>query len=168
MSERWDLYDENRRRTGQTVERGRPIPHDCYHLVVSVWLVNSDGQILLSQRHPAKSYPLRWECTGGCVVAGEDSLTGALREVQEELGIALWGADAQLLSQTRRDALQDFYDVWLFRTDVPTERLVLQQTEVVAAKWVDPAQLLTMWEAGELHPLLDDLTPLLCAVQPQA
>ncbi len=168
MSERWDLYNERRERTGQTVERGQPIPQGCYHLVVSVWLVNSDGQILLSQRHSDKSYPLLWECTGGSVVAGEDSLTGALREVQEELGIVLSRADAQLLSQTRRDALQDFYDVWLFRTDVPPGQLALQQTEVVAAKWVNPAQLLQLRDEGRLHPLLDDLEPLLRAVQSQA
>ena len=37
------------------------------HLSVSVWIVNQQGQYLLSQRHPKKQYPLYWECTGGSV-----------------------------------------------------------------------------------------------------
>lgn len=53
-----------------------------YHLVISAWIVNSKGQYLLSQRHPNKIYPFFWECTGGSVLASEDSLHGALREVK--------------------------------------------------------------------------------------
>lgn len=30
-----------------------------------------------------------WECVGGSVLAGEDSLTGAVREVKEEVGLEL-------------------------------------------------------------------------------
>lgn len=87
--EEWDLYDAQGSRTGQKIKRGEPIPPGSYHRVVSVWLVNGKTEVLLSQRHPEKSYPLLWECTGGCVIAGETSLEGAVREVREELGICL-------------------------------------------------------------------------------
>ena len=79
MKEVWDLYDAKGNKTGYTLVRGRPIPEGCYHLVVSVWIINNRGEYLLSQRHPDKPYPLRWECTGGAVLSGEDSLGGALR-----------------------------------------------------------------------------------------
>ena len=64
MKEVWDLYDAKGNKTGYTLVRGRPIPEGCYHLVVSVWIINNRGEYLLSQRHPDKPYPLRWECTG--------------------------------------------------------------------------------------------------------
>ena len=87
--EKWDLYNAKREKTGLTMQRGENIPKGLYHLVVSVWIVNQQGQYLLSQRHPDKQYPLYWECTGGAVLSGENSLQGAVREVKEELGITL-------------------------------------------------------------------------------
>ena len=124
------------------------------YLSVSAWILNSNGQYLLSQRHPDKQYPLRWECTGGCVLAGEDSLQGALREVNEELGILLEPDGAKLLSHTRRDETQDFYDVWQFQTDIELSGIRMQETEIVAVKLVDREELLAMYHYGELHPLL--------------
>ena len=87
--EKWDLYNAKREKSGITVCRGEIIPKGLYHLSVSVWIVNQQGQYLLSQRHPKKQYPLYWECTGGSVLSGESSLQGAIREVKEELGISL-------------------------------------------------------------------------------
>lgn len=155
MPELWDLYNEKGECTGITHERGHPIPQGMYHLVVSAWITNNKGQFLLSQRHPDKPYPLYWECTGGSVLAGESSLDGAIREVKEELGIELDRSTAHLLFRTRRDSTQDFYDVWLFQADVPIQDLNLQSTEVVNARWVDKDELLDMFRAKKLHPLID-------------
>ena len=80
--------------------RGEIIPKGLYHLSVSVWIVNQQGQYLLSQRHPKKQYPLYWECTGGSVLSGETSLQGAIREVKEELGM-----DQSRLSVVSRTAM---------------------------------------------------------------
>lgn len=155
MPELWDLYNENGEKTGVKHERGKPIPQGMYHLVVSAWITNSQGRFLLSQRHPDKPYPLYWECTGGSVLAGESSLSGAIREVKEELGIELDRSTAQLLFQTRRDSTQNFYVVWLFQADVPITALKLQATEAVNAQWVDKDELLDMFRAEKLHPLID-------------
>ena len=112
--EKWDLYNAKREKSGITVCRGEIIPKGLYHLSVSVWIVNQQGQYLLSQRHPKKQYPLYWECTGGSVLSGETSLQGAIREVKEELGILLTPGSEKLIYQSRRENVQDFYDVWLF------------------------------------------------------
>lgn len=155
MAELWDLYDEKREKTGNVLLRGMPVPKGCYHLVVSIWIVNSRGQYLLSQRHPDKSYPLYWECTGGSVLAGEDSMSGAMREVKEELGITLEAEQGTLIYQTRRESTQDFYDVWLFHADFDASKMILQKTEVVGVQWVNRDELLHMYQNGRLHPLID-------------
>ena len=108
--EKWDLYNAKREKSGITMCRGEIIPKGLYHLSVSVWIVNQQGQYLLSQRHPKKQYPLYWECTGGSVLSGETSLQGAIREVKEELGILLTPGSEKLIYQTRRENVQDFYD----------------------------------------------------------
>ena len=81
--EMWDLYTFDRKKTGLVLERGQPVPQGLYHLSVSVWIVDAQGRVLLSQRHPAKNYPLCWEGTGGCAQAGENSLDAAVRDVKE-------------------------------------------------------------------------------------
>ena len=127
--EKWDLYNAKREKSGITVCRGEIIPKGLYHLSVSVWIVNQQGQYLLSQRHPKKQYPLYWECTGGSVLSGETSLQGAIREVKEELGILLTPGSEKLIYQSRRENVQDFYDVWLFHKDIKIEEMRLQETE---------------------------------------
>jgi len=155
MSELWDLYNEKREKTGYTLSRGTPIPKGQYHLVVSAWIVNSKGQYLLSQRHPDKTYPYFWECTGGSVLASEDSMQGALREVKEELGIELDARNGKLIYQTRREQSQDFYDVWLFHADTDIAKINFQQSEVIRVKWVNRDELFILFRSGKLHPLLD-------------
>ena len=135
--EKWDLYNAKREKSGITVCRGEIIPKGLYHLSVSAWIVNQQGQYLLSQRHPKKQYPLYWECTGGSVLSGETSLQGAIREVKEELGILLTPGSEKLIYQSRRENVQDFYDVWLFHKDIKIEEMRLQETEVVDVQWVN-------------------------------
>ena len=161
MAELWDLYNAEREKTGATLLRGTPVPKGQYHLVVSVWIMNSKGQYLLSQRHPDKPYPYFWECTGSSVLAGEDSLKGALREVKEELGVNLEAGQGKLIYQTRRESTQDFYDVWLFHTDIDIEKMTLQETEVVDVQWVSRGSLFDMYRNGKLHPLIDYLHEIL-------
>ena len=86
MPEYWDIYDKDRRKTGRFQERGKPpaSPED-YHLVVEIWTVNRQGQILLTLRDPQKdAYPGLWEVTGGSALAGETSRRAACRELREE------------------------------------------------------------------------------------
>lgn len=161
MEEVWDLYNEKREKTGCLLQQGKPVPKGCYHLVVSAWIVNSQGQYLLSQRHPDKQYPFYWECTGGSVLAGESSLAGAIREVKEELGITLDPTGAKLIYQTRRDSTQDFYDVWLFRRNIDIAAIRIQQLEVINARWIDRIALLDMFRKGKLHPLIDYIEQIL-------
>ena len=150
--EKWDLYNAKREKSGITVCRGEIIPKGLYHLSVSAWIVNQQGQYLLSQRHPKKQYPLYWECTGGSVLSGETSLQGAIREVKEELGILLTPGSEKLIYQTRRENVQDFYDVWLFHRDIKIEEMRLQETEVVDVQWVSSDKLFEMFRLKQLHP----------------
>ena len=118
--ELWDLYNENREPTNRIHIRGEKIPDGFYHLVVHVWIKNSKGEYLISQRAASRpTFPLMWECVGGSVVTGEDSLAGALREAKEEVGIDLPPDRGHLLiSRVRSDILSRkpdrFLDVWLF------------------------------------------------------
>ena len=49
--ELWDVYDHCFQKTGRLHERGNPLPSGEYHLVVAVYPVNSQGQVLIQRRN---------------------------------------------------------------------------------------------------------------------
>ena len=109
---------------------------------------------LLGKYRTTRTFPIKRECTGGSVLSGETSLQGAIREVKEELGILLTPGSEKLIYQTRRENVQDFYDVWLFHRDIKIEEMRLQETEVVDVQWVSSDKLFEMFRLKQLHPLI--------------
>lgn len=155
VEEKWMLYDAERRPLGRLMVRGEPVPEGCYARSVQVWIRDGAGRFLLSRRHADKpAYPLCWETVGGAVIAGEDSLGAALREVREELGIALAPEAGTFLLSERR--ARDFADVWLFRWEGALEALTLQPDEVVGARWATYGELCAIIDAGEWAEALYD------------
>lgn len=152
MDERWDLLDAGKQPVERTHRRGDPVPAGLYHLVVHVWIRNKMGEYLLSRRHPDKPHGLKWECTGGSVLAGETSLAGALREVHEELGLLLDARKAVLRKSCRR--MDDFVDAWFFEVETMPESLTFQPEEVVDARWAAAADIRTLEAEGALVPTL--------------
>lgn len=135
MGELWDLYDINRNKLGRLHKRGLPLNSGEYHLAVEIWVKNSDNQILLTQRHPDKPWGRYWESTMGSVIAGEDSISGAKRELVEETGIKNIDKQIAFLGTiTTKDWIVDSYIVKL---DTPMYDLKLQDGEVINAKWAD-------------------------------
>ena len=43
----WDLYDRDRILTGETHQRGKPVPPGRYHMVVHVVIFNTKGEMLI-------------------------------------------------------------------------------------------------------------------------
>lgn len=137
MKEIWELVDIYKEKIGVIHERGKEasIPEGMYHLVVEVWTKNSKNEILLTQRHPDKKEGLLWECTGGSVVAGEDSRDGAIRELFEETGLSVKKEELFYLGDTKKsNYIVDTY-LYLTKEDYPV--LQLQKEEVVDARWVN-------------------------------
>jgi 8-oxo-dGTP diphosphatase len=58
-------------------------------LVVAVALVDADHRVLISQRPPGKALGGLWEFPGGKIEAGERPEEALIRELDEELGIAV-------------------------------------------------------------------------------
>lgn len=149
-NELWDVYDAARQKTGRLHRRGDPLPAGEYHLVVHAWLKNSRGEYLLTQRAPNKGFPNLWECTGGSALAGDTSLTAALREVKEETGLCLLPQNGRCVIRYRRS--DSFVDVWLFLQEFRPEEVVFQPGETCGARAASKQQVLNLKKSGELVP----------------
>ena len=151
--EEWDLYDENRNKMNKTIIRGQKLADNEYHIVVNAWVMNSKNEFLISQRAPHKTYPYKWECTGGSILKGETSIDGAVRELNEELGVNVDKNNAVLLGTTKRYYVgcPDILDVWLFKSDVDVNDLKLQEEEVCDAKWASAEEIKQLVEDGKFE-----------------
>ncbi|MCL2487099.1 MAG: NUDIX domain-containing protein [Oscillospiraceae bacterium] len=146
----WDVMDAEGQVTGRTILRGDRLLAGQYHLVTHIWIVNAAGHLLIQRRADSlKLLPGIWAVTSGSAVTGEDSLTAARRELREELGIAAGKEDFHLLGRLRRR--NSFCDLWLLRSEIKVERLILQENEVAEARWVSFQDLRRMVDHGLFH-----------------
>ena len=159
----WDLYNENRERIGKDLVRGQDVPPGCYHLVVQVWIRNSRGEYLISQRSADREvFPLMWETVGGSAVKGEDSLRAALRETKEEIGVVLKPEKGKLIftqvgRQYRGKRYADILDVWLFEYDGPVSLEQATTHEVAQTAWMTKEQIRELFDTGKFVHTLDYL-----------
>ena len=141
MPELWDVYDARRNLLGYTVQRGKKFAQAEYHLVAELVLINTIGELLMTQRSARKSHAGQWEFPGGAMLAGEDSLTGICREIAEEIGVQVDAGSLVLLSSAKTPHLH--LDTYGARGDFSLSLMKLQESEVSGARWVSAAELQT-------------------------
>ncbi len=131
--EYWDLYDKDRNLLGKTHLRGDKFNEGEYYVCCEVWVMNPEGKMLTTKRHPNKKAGNLWEFVGGWTLAGETTMQSAVRELFEETGIKVQEDDLMFLAtNASKNYFQDIYTVV---SDVPIESVVLQPDETVDAKW---------------------------------
>jgi 8-oxo-dGTP pyrophosphatase MutT (NUDIX family) len=146
-AEWWDVVDAEGTPTGATHRRGAPgWPTGRFHLIVAVCVSRGDGTVLLTQRSAAKSeFPFGWEFPGGSALAGESSREAAARELREETGIDV---PPSVLVQVGRFTEQSaLLDIFVARQP-PVAHLTLQESEVMAAEWVTPEEVMRRLDSG--------------------
>ena len=154
--ELWDLYTEDRKITGKEHIRGEELPENMYHLVVHVWIKNSKGEYLISQRSANRpTFPLMWECVGGSVLKGESSIDGAIREAKEEVGVELLPDNGKLVFSKNRKIIDgkrfnDILDVWLFQYDGDVILKNATTNEVEQTVWMNKNQILDLLKQNKL------------------
>ena len=108
-------------------------------LVSEIAVLDGYGRILLTQRHPDKHYPLYWECSGGSVLMTDESPDdAAVRELFEETGI-----EAEISELVQLDIIfgnHAIYYNYLLQRDIELSSLLLQENEVVDAKFADKSE----------------------------
>ncbi len=146
MTEYWDIYDKDRNLTGKIIRRGDTFEENEYYVCCEIWITNSERKLLMALRHPSKKAGNMWEFVGGGVLAGETTKQAAVREVKEEVGIDIKLEELELLDTY--SFKNYFMDIFVVKADVDIESLVLQENEVIDAKWVTRSEVAKMIEEG--------------------
>ena len=107
--------------------------------VVAAALVDLDGRVLLQQRPEGKSLAGLWEFPGGKVEAGETPEAALIRELEEELGIAV--PHACLAPATFASAALGERHLVLLLYITRKWSGVPRALEAAALRWVRPADM---------------------------
>lgn len=157
--EKIDVYNKNKERTGKIVlrERGTSLNKGEFIISITAWIVNGNGQILMTQRKLDKVKGGMWEPTTGLVISGETSKQGVLRELKEEIGLELEEKDITLIKEIveERNDLSFFRDIYLVNKEISLEQLNFNDGEVINAKYVTIDEFNNMIKNEESHKWLD-------------
>lgn len=131
--ERRDLYDINRKPTGETIFKGEKIPLNRYIIVVLSFIQNSKGEFLVQKRSKQKDG--KFASTGGHAKTGENSIEAIISEIHEELGLTVLPSELNFIYSGREDTERVFFDIYYLKKDFDIESLTLQKEEVDFVEW---------------------------------
>lgn len=140
-----DLYDENRKLTGEKILKDDKIPEGKYINTVVIFIENARGELLLQVN---KKYN-KWSTTGGHPKSGETSVEGIITEVKEELGIDI-SSDEVILFKTIQTE-DDFVDLYYLNKDIDLMD-INRNEEVGEVGWFNEDEILEMISKKKLIP----------------
>lgn len=142
-----DVYNKRHEKLNYTKGR-RDLTNGEYRLSCFVWIINDENKILIQQRlATAKKCPNMWSTTGGGAKAGEDSITGTLTELKEELGITLNKEDLTFIGSFIR--FNDFVEIFAANINIDINDIKIAKDEVQNVKWFSIDEYQKMIENGE-------------------
>ena len=162
MDELVDVLDGSTgEKTGEVITKNEAHKSGIWHGSIHVLIVNKDKTKTLLQKRCAekKLYPNMWDiAVGGHISAGEDDITSAKRELEEELGL---NPDDLILNKI--DRITEMFDnngvksneyvsVFVVYADIDINNIKLQAEEVSEAKWCTKEELNTFIENKTIIP----------------
>ena len=144
-----DVYDKDRNKIGKIINRSdlSILNNDEYIITVHCFIIDLSNQILLTQRSFNKNRGGKWEETHGGLKAGEKSIDGIVRELQEEIGVSVQTDELKLIKILKRK--NKFRDIYIPRKNIPLYSLKYNDGEVINCKYVSLNEFKSMIKNNE-------------------
>jgi len=146
MDELIDILTPEGKPTGEIALKSEAHKKGLFHATVHIWLFTSDEKIILQKRALSKKvFPGLWDISvAGHIVAGENVLNSAIREVKEEIGLQLQQEDlikigTRIHQVSHANGIQDneHHHVFIAELKTSIKGLIIQEEEVAAIKLFD-------------------------------
>jgi len=150
----WDIYDRNKKKTGRTMVRDDwHMGPDEFHITVQGVVKRPDGRFLITQRVLEKPWAGGWwEVSGGGVLAGEEPAESVVREIKEETGLDVTGAQGGYVFSYMRENPKEcdnyFVDIYCYEMDFDEKNVVLQEGETMAYKLATKEEIAELGKQG--------------------
>jgi mutator protein MutT len=144
MKEILDIYNGAKQKTGKTIERQNisKLNKEEYIIITHCWIINSNGEILLTQRSEKMERNGKWEETHGAIKTGETSIEGMKRELKEELGIDVKTEELKIIKTYKTG--NKIRDIYVIIKNIKIEDINFLDGEVKDCKYVTIEELKKM------------------------
>ena len=132
----WDAYDKDGNKLGFDQFRDEPIPEGVYHIVVEIYTLTENNEVLITQRHQNKPWALKWEVTGGSILKGETTEEGAIRELKEETGIEVTYSDLNFVYSDIYKNVPSIYKCFVVFINREKTKIQLQEGETIDYRYI--------------------------------
>lgn len=132
----WDAYDKDGNKLGFDQYRDEPIPEGVYHIVVEIYTITENNEVLITQRHPNKPWALKWEITGGSILKGETPEQGAIRELKEETGIEVTSSNLNFVYSYIYKDVPSIYKCYVVFINKEKAKVQLQEGETIDYRYL--------------------------------
>ncbi|MFH1608992.1 MAG: NUDIX domain-containing protein [Patescibacteria group bacterium] len=144
-----DICDENGKLTGKKELKKEVHKQGLWHRSAHIWVINSKKEILIQKRSSiVDNHPNEWDISAaGHISAGEDYITSAQRETEEELGIKIDLNYLILIGVVKQQSERPGYinkeinPVYILKADLDLSQIKLQEEEVSEVKFIDYKEL---------------------------
>lgn len=150
-----DVLDENGIKTGEILSRKEIHQRGLWHRAIVIAIINENNEVLLQQRSINKDKNAGlWDISvAGHISTGQDSVSAAAREINEEISVGLQAkvsiTDFRYIFSYRvsqkfaDDYVENqFYDFFILRKNsLRAKDITLQKSEVQDAKFVSLQEL---------------------------
>jgi 8-oxo-dGTP diphosphatase len=136
LREVWDAYDKDGNKLGFEQFRDEPIPEGVYHIVVEIYTLTENNEVLITQRHQSKPWALKWEITGGSIMKGETPEQGAIRELKEETGIDVMDSDLNFVYSYIYKNVPSIYKCFVVFINKEKTKIQLQEGETIDYRYI--------------------------------
>ncbi len=152
-----DICDSEGNKLGFTKSKKEVHEQGLWHRSVHIWIVNSKREVLIQKRSPLMdNHPNEWDISSaGHVSAGEDDMTSAQREVEEEIGLKLLPENFILIGTVKQTSERTGYinkevnPVYVVKMDLEPKKIKKQEEEVSEVKFLPYKELKKVIEAKD-------------------
>lgn len=151
MDEMIDILDEfTGEKTGEVISKNEAHNKGIWHGSIHILIINNKKNKTLLQKRCAekKLYPNTWDiAVGGHISAGEDDITSAKRELEEELGLNPEKLKIEKVDRITEKLVNngvisnEYVSIFVVYTDIDINDINLQVEEVSEAKWCTKEEL---------------------------
>lgn len=157
MEELIDVLNEDGTKLGFSATKEEIYQKGYWYRSVHIWIINDKHELLMQKRNPhKKTFPNLWALSvAGHVLTNETSIESGLRELKEELDLAVLPECLEYLFTIKREqpykdsTLKVFDDVYLLPWNVDIEHTKLQVEELTDIKYVYYEYLESMLKSND-------------------
>lgn len=168
MDEYIDILTDDGKKTGETCLKSKAHKKGIYHASAHIWIFDTDKNVLIQKRAADKdTFPSLWDISvAGHISAGEEPLTSALREVEEEIGLVVSKGQLCFIG-TSKNSVQhhphlidnELHYIYLCEVDFNSKNLKIQKEEVSAIQSIPIKDLIQKVKETDFVPRTDNYYP---------